>query len=390
MRALAPGLLFALLAASAPAQQPGEPLDRALQRARAEQATAERRAAELERSAGKARNEAERLRAEQAAAAQALEAAEARITAADAELRLVSAYLEQRRLQLAREQQPVAALLAGLAVMARQPPLVALADRGSTDDFVKVRVLLDSTLPVIRRRTASLSEALREGERLQEAAVAARAELVRSRQDLAAKRERFASLEREANRLALAVSGQALSAGDVALVAGEDVERLRGSAAGARAAAALAAALRQTEPAPPRPPAPPAAVAPPLQYQLPAAADVTEGLGSVSANGVKSRGITLDTRRGAEVTAPASGIVRFSGPHSDYDGVVIIDHGRGWMSVLVNVSSQLRPGDPVRVGQPIGRALGPLHVELSQNGRRISPALIAGSSQTLSNNGKGG
>ena len=390
MRALAPVLLFGLLAASAPAQQPGEPLHRAIERARAEQSAAERRAAELERSASKARNEAERSRAEQAAAAQALEAAEARITAADAELRLVSAYLAQRRQRLVREQQPVASLLAGLAVMARQPPLLALADRGSTDEFVQVRVLLDSTLPVIRRRTASLSTELREGERLRQAAAAARAEMLRSRQDLAAKRERFANLERAATQLAMAASGEALVAGDVALASQEEVERLSGSAAGARAAAALAAALAETEPAPPRPSRAAAAPPPPLEYRLPAAADVIDGFGSVNASGIRARGITLGTRRGAEVWAPASGIVRFSGPYRDYDGVLIIDHGRGWMSLLVNVSAQLKAGDRLRLGQPVGRALGPLQVELSQNGRRISPALIAGSSQTLSNKGKGG
>ena len=37
----------------------------------------------------------------------------------------------------------------------------------------------------------------------------------------------------------------------------------------------------------------------------------------------------------------------------------------------------------VQLDQPIGRALGPIEVELSQDGRRISPALIAGSSQSL-------
>jgi hypothetical protein len=44
----------------------------------------------------------------------------------------------------------------------------------------------------------------------------------------------------------------------------------------------------------------------------------------------------------------------------------------------------------VRLGQPLGRALGPLSVELSQNGRRMSPALIAGSSAPLSNKHEGG
>ena len=100
------------------------------------------------------------MRAEQAAAAQEIEAAEARITAADTQLRLASAYVAAHRQRLAGEQRPVSSLLAGLAVMGRRPPLLAIADRGSTDELVKVRILLDSTLPVIRARTATLSAQL--------------------------------------------------------------------------------------------------------------------------------------------------------------------------------------------------------------------------------------
>jgi septal ring factor EnvC (AmiA/AmiB activator) len=105
---------------------------------------------------------------------------------------------------------------------------------------------------------------------------------------------------------------------------------------------------------------------------------------------VRSRGLTLAAARGAPVTAPADGLVKFAGPFRDYDGVLIIDHGGGWLSLIVNVASPLHPGDRIRLGQDIGRALGPLLVELSQNGRRISPALIAGSSPSLSKGMKGG
>jgi septal ring factor EnvC (AmiA/AmiB activator) len=129
---------------------------------------------------------------------------------------------------------------------------------------------------------------------------------------------------------------------------------------------------------------------PPFPYELPVAAPVTEGLGAVDDSGVRSRGLTFASWRGAPVTAPASGTVRFSGAFRDYDGVLILDHGGGWMSLIVNVSSELHAGDKVQLGQPVGRALGPLDVELSQSGRRISPALIAGSSQNLSKTPKGG
>ena len=129
-------------------------------------------------------------------------------------------------------------------------------------------------------------------------------------------------------------------------------------------------------------------LSPPFAYELPAAAPVTNGLGAVDESGVRSRGVTLATSRGTAVTAPADGTVLFSGPFRDYDGVLIIDHGRGWKSLLLNVGSTLKPGDKLRLGDPIGRALGRIEVELSQNGRRFSPALIAGSSASLSNMSK--
>ena len=381
--------LVSLLAGSAPAQPQAQPLDRQLKQARAEQAAAEAQAAKLDQAAARARGEAERLRAEEAAAAQAIEAAEARITAADMQYRLASAYVAAHRQRLAQEQQPIASLLAGLATMARRPPLLAISDAGGTDELVKVRILVDSTLPVIRRRTSRISAELSRGEQLQQAALSARAEMARSRQELGARRQQFASLEQQSVRQALAAGGQALRVGDVAIAAGENVEQLRREQSNSRTAYVLADQLAREEAAPPRPFGPQQRPRLALRYELPAQGPVTEGLAAINDSGVRSRGLTLATSHGAPVIAPSDGVVRFSGPFRDYDGVLIIDHGGGWMSLIVNISSPLHAGDTVRMGDSVGRALGPLQVELSQNGRRISPALIAGSSQTLSKATKG-
>ncbi len=392
MHRFAPALIAAplLLAASAPIQVQASPMDDAVKAARAEQASAEIQATRLEQVAAKAQNEAARLQAQQAAAAEGIEAAEARITAADAELRLLSATLAQRRAQLQREQQPIASLLAGLAMMSRRPPLLVIASEGSADDFVKVWVLLDSTLPLIRRRTAALSGEVAEGQKLELAASAARRELLHSRQNLQSRRQQFASLEQQAIQAATTAGGQALGAGDVALAAGEQAEKLQEAERGKRSAWAMASEVEALDPAPARPGAAQGRLAETLRYELPAGAPVTDGVGEVNSSGVQSRGVTLATGRGASVAAPASGVVRFSGPYGNHDGVIIIDHGGGWKSLIVNVASPLKVGDRVGIGNPVGRALGPISVELSQNGRRVSPALIAGSSQTLSNRGKGG
>jgi septal ring factor EnvC (AmiA/AmiB activator) len=374
-----------LLAASGTAQPQSQPLDEAVRRARAEQASAEAETARLERSAAGARNEADRLRAQEAAAAQAIDAAEARITAADAQFRLASAYVAAHRLQLAEEQRPVSSLLAGLAVMGRRPPLLALADGGGTDDLVKIGVLLDATLPAIRSRTRALSAQLAQGQRLERSALSARVELVHSQEELASRRQQFAALEQRATEESLTAGGKALSSGDVAIAAGEQVQQLQSEQSAMRSARQLASLLASEQAAPPRPFGPTGSSSrPPFAYALPVIAPVLEGLGSVNDNGVRSRGISFATARGAAVSAPAEGVVRYSGPFRDYDGILILDHGGGWTSLIVNVSSSLKSGDRVHLGDPLGRALGPIEVQLSHNGRRFSPALIAGSSQTLS------
>ena len=392
MRAFLAVAAASLFTAASAAPPQTSPMDDELRQARTEQAAAEAEAAKLDKAASQARDEASRLRAEQDAAAQAIEAAEARITASDVQLRLASAFVAAHREQLAREQRPIASLLAGLATMAERPPLLALADRGGTDELVKVRILLDATLPVIRRKTARLSSELAAGQQLEQRALSAKTELVQGRKDLAARRQQFAALESRAIARSLASGARALGAGDVAIAAGEDVERLRASQASSRDALRLAGQLAALEPAPPRPAGPEGGAVRlvPFAYVLPANARVIDGLGAVNDSGVQSRGLTLETPRGAPLAAPAAGTVRFSGPYGDYDGILIIDHGRGWMSLIVNVASTLRPGSRVQLGDPVGRALGPIGVELSQNGRRISPALIAGSSATLSKAPKGG
>ncbi len=382
--------LLALVAASGPLPPEGEPLDIAAGRALQEARTAEARMTKLQKAADAAKSDADRLAAKRAAATQAIEAAESRISAADANARLVGALLRERQEHLAREQTPVGSLLAGLALMAERPPLLAILDRGSTEEFVRVRLLLDSTLPAIRKRTSALRDELERGRKLQTSAELARHDLVQSRNTLAQRKREFASLEAEALKLAAARGGEALGAGDVALARGEEAEQLVSAAQDRREANSIAAELIRM----PAPPARPGSAAPtatvPFPYALPADAPVVDGLGAVAPNGEPSRGLTLRTARGSEVVVPASGIIRFAGPYRGFDGVVIIDHGGGWMSLLLGVATQQKAGARVSIGGPLGRALRPIGVELSRNGQHVSPALIAGSSPNLSKGRKQG
>jgi septal ring factor EnvC (AmiA/AmiB activator) len=378
----------AALAASAPVAPERPSLDVQLRQARSEAAAASAEARRLEQAASTARDQASRLHTRQLAAMQGISAAEAAITAADAQLRLVNAQHAAQRLQLARQQQPVSALLGALVIASERPPLLLLADSGSAAELVKLRVLLRSTAPVIRERTTALKAQLDRQSELERTAIAARDDLRAKRRQLIERRASFARLEQQALALAKARGSEAIGAGDVALARQEQVATAEANASSTAQSMKIARELAALGPVPFKGSI--SAEPAPFRYALPASAPVMDGLGSVSPNGVRSRGVVLATRRGAAIAAPASGTILFAGPFRDYDGVIIIDHGGGWKSVLVNAGTALGRGARVQLGGPLGTALGPVEIQLQHDGKPVSPALIAGSSAMLSNPPKGG
>jgi septal ring factor EnvC (AmiA/AmiB activator) len=379
---------LSLAAASAPLVPAGETADAALARARAEATQAAQRLKALEDQATKAGNEAQRLRAEQAVAAAAIEESEARISESDASLRLARARVALAEQRLAHRRAPLAALLAGLATMGRQPPLLALADQGSVEEMVRVKALLDATMPVIERRSAALAAEVAERRRLAAMADSARAGLARNRQELSKRQQRFAELETKAAERAARLSGEAFGAGDRVL-ASDEALTAAGSEAGEQRAARLAATrLAELGLAPARPMRGDSALAPQdFAYSLPILATPIDGLGSINRAGIASRGLKFTTPRGVSVIVPADGKILFAAPFRGQDGIVIIDHQDGWTSLLLGVTSDRPKGTKVRRGELLGRTLGPLGVELRHNGVPISPALIAASSVPLSNSG---
>ena len=222
----------------------------------------------------------------------------------------------------ARSSGPSRRFSPGSRVMAQRPPLLALADGGGTDDLVKVERAArfhSAGDPQPHARRSRRSSPKRQ--RLEAAALSARAELVRSRQELVGEtRSSSLSCERRAIERSLAAGGQALSAGDVAIAAGEQVE------AAARASRRAADPRARSQPrSPSEAPSPPR----PLASCRPAAETAVRLCASRERAGHRGsrrrqrqrRPLARDHAsrppRGAPVSAPADGVVRFSGPFRD-------------------------------------------------------------------------
>jgi len=383
--------MLALLVGAAP---PENPRARMVEAVRAAQA-AEANARSLQDQAGTAVGVAARARAEAAALAGSVQAAEAALAASDARLRMIDSLRERQRARLADQQGHLIDLIAALQTMARRPPALVLISRGDLDTMVRTRGLLNAVTPEIRQRTAALRTEIDAANRLHAiaATTAARHRLAEAR--LKQKRSELIALEATQRREAQTLATRALFEGDRALVLGTEARDLRDLVGKLGEQAAIRRAL-ETLPGPVRrPPVPrevlaalptdkatalpkPAESAPPPRaFRLPALGQVIVGFGEISDAGVRARGITLATNAGAQVVAPAAGRIAYAGPFRTFGNIVIIEHDADWTTLITGLGRvSVAVGDRVDGGGPIGRMdnrKGELAVELRREGSPVDP-----------------
>ena len=352
----------------------------ALGEARKEAEAATARSQALERQARAATSAAARARAESEALASRIQAAEADLTAAEQRIAIINRLQEAQRARLAARQGSLVRLVGALQTMARRPAALALVQPGSVDDTVRVRALLAATLPEIRRRTAALRTEVAYGDALRARADRAQGALRDSHAALRSRRAALAGFENEQRARSGTLTGLSLTEGDRALAFGEEareIERTLGQSADASRVAASLAALPGPAPRPGSEREPPRQR---LPYTLPVDGRLVTGVGEISDGGVHSRGLTLAVEGETGVTAPANGRIAFAGRFRGYGDIVIINHGRGWTTVITGLASlDVRRGDLVSRGAGLGRTAagaGRVTVELRRDGRPIPIAQI--------------
>ena len=117
---------------------------------------------------------------------------------------------------------------------------------------------------------------------------------------------------------------------------------------------------------------------------LPVSGEVKIRFGQNDGLGTTSHGITVSTRPGATVTAPAAGTVRFAGPFRSYREILILEHPGGYLSLIAGMSRvNAAVGTQVAAGEPIGTmddragASPELYYELRRNGQFVDPEASA-------------
>jgi septal ring factor EnvC (AmiA/AmiB activator) len=387
--------LAAALAVAASAQQSAT-IDNenearvALIEAQQQGAAARQRAEGLERQAAEAGAAADRTAQQAAAAAARIQETQAAIVERQANIRLIDGQREALRARLAERQLPVMRLTGALERFSRRPMALSLLRPGSLRDTVHMRALLDTMLPEVKRRTASLRSEIDRSKALKVKAEGALAALQQEQTELGRRRQSLATLETQ-QRLALrSASGSADREAERALALAEQARDLDALTEDLGRAGALRQQLMQLpgpvmRPANPQMPqvirpdaAPPSSAAPSAPaFILPVQGRLVTGFGASAPGQPTSRGISLATGSAAQAISPAAGRVVFAGPYRGYGSIIIVDHGEGWISLITGLSQiDVHVGETLVSGSPLGLAgtgRPVVSLELRHNGEAVNP-----------------
>lgn len=376
--ALAPvGFAAALMAQNGSAQDGQE---QALRDAKLKAVRVERRSEMLRQEASNAASAADRIVAQRAVLSAEIAAAEAQIEAANARIAIISRRQRAQQKLLGQQSEPILRLNAALQQMTGRPTALMMAQPGHREDYIHVRAVMATVQPQIVARTNALRQQIASQNELRAQELLALKTLSDARSRLTNRRAALARLEGSTRGKADDFAANAAIEFERAIAQGErardivgriDTERL-GSVTAAELAALSGPALRLADDR--------QVEAQARVYILPVQGKLVSGFNELNATGYRERGVRLSVAPGTRVVAPAAGKVSFAGRYRSYGQIVILEHGKGWNSLITHLGNvRVARGDMVRQGSPLGEAGGEtseIGVELRKNGRVMDIAAL--------------
>jgi septal ring factor EnvC (AmiA/AmiB activator) len=377
-------------AGAAPTYQTAGEAAAALAQAQTALADARARGEKLEAQAQAATAAADRTAQEAAAIAARIQQSEAEIRMSEAKIALIDKERADLRLRMAARQEPLVRLTAALQLFARRPLAFSLLRAESLRDTVYLRAVLETMVPQVRRRTATLRSAIVRGRALQEQARSEAARLRASQSGLGERRQQLAALESRQRIASRAASGTASREADHALALAEETRDLAGLMQRLGRDGQMRDVLSGL-PGPLQRPERPGAVlmvedvdpmlrtSAQLMWIMPVAGRVVTGFGEAGAAG-SAQGLTIAPLASAQIVAPAAGHVAFAGTYRGYGQIVIVEHPGGWTSLVTGLGRiDVAVGDRVVQGSPLGIAAPAspqVSVELRKDGVPVNPLAV--------------
>jgi septal ring factor EnvC (AmiA/AmiB activator) len=283
-------------------------------------------------------------------------------------------------------------LIAALQRIARHPPEAVMAYSATPQDTLRSALLLRSAIPEVESRARELKETLSALTRLRTLAGKREANLASKVTALKHKRRELYQLLKKKRALEKkALSKHTRSKNDVLQLAAKAkslrdlLEKLKQHKKRLRTARLLPPPSRHQRRTkrklPKHSETRPFVVARARgNFAPPVLGTITARYGAKVNFGPKNKGLRISTTPQAQVIAPFDGLVVFAGPFRGYGRLLIIDHGGGYHTLLsgleridTDVNQRLLTGEPIgTMGQP-SKGRPELYLELRRNGQPINP-----------------
>jgi septal ring factor EnvC (AmiA/AmiB activator) len=397
--ALLAGLCLALPAA-APAQQPARPAqaqgsdkadalqkrDEELKALREQQQKSTEAEAEIKRQIEEIGNDRRKLNQALIDSAAKLREVETKVSDTETRLKPLDAQEATIRSSLEGRRSVIGEVLAALQRIGRRPPPALIASPEDALQAVRTAMVLGAVLPEMRDQVADLAKDLSGLLAVRKKIDEERDTLKKQLASLGDERTRMSALiderqKQEAER-ETALAAERTRAADLAKQAGTLKDLIATLEQGLDPATRAAREAARGEPRPLSALQDPGRMAPAVAFAslrgrvpVPVNGVKLKVFGDSDGTGGTEKGVSIASRAGAQVTAPADGWVVYAGPFRSYGQLLILNVGGGYHVLLAGMDRiSVDLGQFVLTGEPVA---------VMGNGSQVAAILATGSSQPV-------
>jgi septal ring factor EnvC (AmiA/AmiB activator) len=306
-------------------------------------------------------------------------ATEQRLKPLDADEARVRQSLDSRRVTIAE-------VLAAMQRMGLHPPPALMVTPEDALQSVRSAMLLGAVLPQMRERMEALARDLGELVRLRKEIAAERDKLKSEAASLEADRTRMTALvgerQKQQTEREASLAAERTHATELARQTGNLQELIAKLEAGLDKKERAAREAARPDAAGTSQPHDPGRLAPAVNFaslkkriQLPVNGVKIRDFGAPDSTGGAERGLSIATRAGAQVTAPADAWVVYAGPFRSYGQLLILNAGGGYHLLLAGMERiSVDLGQFVLAGEPVA---------VMGSGSHVAAILATGSSQPV-------
>ena len=397
--ALIAGLCLALPAAAAaqpaakPAQAQGsdkadalKQRDEELKALREQQQKSTETEAEIKRQIEEIGNDRRKLNQALIDSAAKLRDVEAKVSETETRLKPLDAQEATLRSSLESRRSVIGEVLAALQRIGRRPPPARIASPEDALQAVRTAMVLGAVLPEMRDQVADLARDLSGLLAVRKKIDDERDTLKKQLASLGDERTRMSALvgerqKQEAER-EKALAAERTRAADLAKQAGTLKDLIAKLEQGLDPATRAAREAARGEPRPLSTLKDPGRMAPAVAFAslrgrvpIPVNGVKLKVFGDSDGTGGTEKGVSIATRAGAQITAPADGWVVYAGPFRSYGQLLILNVGGGYHVLLAGMDRiSVDLGQFVLTGEPVA---------VMGNGSQIAAVLATGSSQPV-------